>query len=355
MPERVLRTRRGVTRWCEEATSAGELLEGVAARVRPVLDHDAGAWLLTDPATVLFTDGLVEGFSEATCTPWFHHELSVPNVATFAELARQRAGVAVLSQATGGDVTTSPRWREVLEPAGFGRELRVVFREGRSTWGVAAVHRETNRADFTVADARLLADLSGVVARGLRRLAVAEQLDARIPGGPGLLLVGPDHVVRPGTPAGAEWLELLGVPQGSARHAWLLTLGELATGAGTSRRRVRVRARDGRWVTLHGEPMTDGHATFAVIVEPSRPADVAGIAALAYGLSQREQDLVLALARGEGTEAMAEALCISTHTVRDHLKSIFDKTGVSSRNELLARLFHDHYAEPFFERVAAAH
>lgn len=53
---------------------------------------------------------------------------------------------------------------EVLEPAGLGRELRVVFREGGSTWGVAAVHRETNRADFTVDDARLLADLFGVVA-----------------------------------------------------------------------------------------------------------------------------------------------------------------------------------------------
>lgn len=257
-PEAVSRTHRGVERWCAEATNAGELLEGVAERVRPILGQDAGAWLLTDPATVLFTDGFIEGFTDATCTPWFHHELSIPNVATFAELAQRRAPVAVLSQATGGDVTTSPRWREVLEPAGLGRELRVVFREGGRVWGVAAVHRETSRADFTGADAQLLADLSGVVARGLRRLAVRERLAVDAPGGPGLLLVGPDHVARAGTPAGAEWLELLGVPQGGARQTWLLTLGELATGGGTSPRRVRVRAHDGRWATLHAEPMTDG-------------------------------------------------------------------------------------------------
>lgn len=350
--DRVERTRRAVARWCSEAATPGELLEGLADRIRPVVDQDAGAWLVTDPSTVLFTDGFVEGFDEQTCGPWFHHELSVPDVASFASLAKSRDPVAVLSQATSGDVATSPRWREVLRPAGYGRELRVVFRHAGATWGAATVHRATERPDFGPDEAALFTSLSPVVAEGLRRLVVADRAAGPGPDGPGLLLVGPDHVARPGTPAGEQWLDLLGVPRGATRHTALLTLGELATGGGTASRRVRLRASDGRWVTLFAEPMTARDGTFAVIIEPSRPADIAVVVALAYGLSARESELVLALARGEGTDQIASNLHISPHTVRDHLKTIFDKTDVGSRNELIARLFHDHYAEHVFSEAA---
>ena len=353
--DRIERTRLGVARWCEQAASPGELLEGVAQRLRPALAQDAGAWLVTDPDTVLFTDGYVEGFAEETCHPWFHHELQVPDVASFAELARSREPVAVLSRVADGDVTSSARWREVLQPSGFGREVRVVFRDGATTWGVASVHRSTEASDFSREDALLLASLSSVVARGLRRLVVRQQLVSTDLDGPGLLLVGPDRIARPVTPTGERWLAALGMPNGSLRHPWLLTLGELTTSGPGSWRRVRVRAEDGRWVTLHAERMDDQECLFAVIVEPSRPSDIAGLVALAYGLSAREQELVQALARGESTDAMADRLCISVHTVRHHLKSIFDKTGVGSRSELLARLFNDHYAGQFGSRVVTHH
>ena len=349
------RVRLGVTRWCEQAAGPSELLEGVAKRLRPVLGHEAGAWLVTDPDTVLFTDGYVEGFAEETCHPWFHHELQVPDVATFAELARSREPVAVLSRVADGGVTSSARWRGVLEPSGFGREVRVVFREGATTWGVASVHRSTGAPDFTREDARLLASLSSVVARGLRQLVVRRQVACADLDGPGLLLVGPDRIARAATPTGERWLEALGAPHGALRHPWLHTLGVLATSGTASRRRVRVRAEDGRWVTLHAERMDDPASLFAVIVEPSRPSDIAGLVALAYGLSSRELELVQALARGESTGAMADRLCISVHTVRHHLKSVFDKTGVGSRSELLARLFNDHYSEQFGSRVVTDH
>jgi hypothetical protein len=37
-------------------------------------------------------------------------------------------------------------------------------------------------------------------------------------------------------------------------------------------------------------------------------------------------------------------LHLSAHTVRDHVKAVFDKVGVSSRGELVAKLFAEHYA-----------
>lgn len=40
---------------------------------------------------------------------------------------------------------------------------------------------------------------------------------------------------------------------------------------------------------------------------------------------------------------MARALHLSQHTVRDHVKAVFAKTGVTSRGELAAKLHTDHY------------
>lgn len=41
---------------------------------------------------------------------------------------------------------------------------------------------------------------------------------------------------------------------------------------------------------------------------------------------------------------MAQHLCISANTVQDHLKSIFEKTSVRNRRELVSRIFVEDYA-----------
>ena len=53
-----------------------------------------------------------------------------------------------------------------------------------------------------------------------------------------------------------------------------------------------------------------------------------------YGLTPRELDIVAAIVAGETNKLMGERLGISLQTVKHHLTSIFDKTGVSSRLEL---------------------
>ena len=42
--------------------------------------------------------------------------------------------------------------------------------------------------------------------------------------------------------------------------------------------------------------------------------------------------------RGGSTEAIAAQPHLSVYTVKDHLKSIFDKTGVCSRRDLVAQI-----------------
>jgi regulatory LuxR family protein len=50
------------------------------------------------------------------------------------------------------------------------------------------------------------------------------------------------------------------------------------------------------------------------------------------------------VAQGLPTSAIAERLHISQWTVQDPLKAIFEKVGVGSRGELVARVFFEHYA-----------
>ncbi len=43
------------------------------------------------------------------------------------------------------------------------------------------------------------------------------------------------------------------------------------------------------------------------------------------------------------TAQIAERLCISSHTVQEHLKHVFAKTGVNSRRDLVGTVFFTHY------------
>ena len=68
------------------------------------------------------------------------------------------------------------------------------------------------------------------------------------------------------------------------------------------------------------------------------------LAADAYGLTERERNVTHLVARGLPTDAIASRLHLSSWTVQDHLKAIFEKAGVATRGELVARVFFQHRA-----------
>jgi DNA-binding CsgD family transcriptional regulator len=95
---------------------------------------------------------------------------------------------------------------------------------------------------------------------------------------------------------------------------------------------------------LHGAALVaDGARRVAVIVEPAQPARIAPLLMAAYGLTEREQDVTRLVLRGDSTAQIAVSLSVSPQTVQQHLKSVFEKTGVRSRRELVGRVFFAHY------------
>jgi DNA-binding CsgD family transcriptional regulator len=108
--------------------------------------------------------------------------------------------------------------------------------------------------------------------------------------------------------------------------------------------RVRLRGRSGRWLTLHAsltEPAPWRPSETVVVISPSEPEEVARLNVASYGLTGREEEIVKLVARGLSTREISGALCISEHTVNNHLRSIFEKADVNSRREMVKRLFFE--------------
>ena len=107
---------------------------------------------------------------------------------------------------------------------------------------------------------------------------------------------------------------------------------------------ARVLSREGRWLVLHGAALVaDGKRRVAVIIEAAHPARISPLLMAAYQLTEREQDVTRLVLQGDSTAQIADNLCVSPHTVQQHLKSVFEKTGVRSRRDLVGKVFFSHY------------
>ncbi|QFG22731.1 helix-turn-helix transcriptional regulator [Actinomadura sp. WMMB 499] len=353
---------RAILDGAERAPDASALFGGASARLRRLVGFHAAAWSATDPGTGLVTAPMhVENLGRGEgCFAYWETALLEESVVPFRELARAAVPAAGLRAATGDLPARSVQFRKLLARQGVGDELRAVLRIGGRPWGVVSLFREAGRPPFGPAEVALLARLSAPLAGRLRALAVPPPGTAEGAGrdepGPGLVLFDPSgvpisindearhHLAR--VPAGPSVPSPLGPPlpiwlAGTAAQA-----RAVASGRDRGAARVRVRTRDGRWLVCHAT-RTEGPGgapgPTAVVVQPAAGSDLAPLIADAYGLSVRELEITELIARGLSTGDIAADLVISPHTVRDHVKTIFGKTGASSRGELVARLFADRH------------
>jgi DNA-binding CsgD family transcriptional regulator len=59
---------------------------------------------------------------------------------------------------------------------------------------------------------------------------------------------------------------------------------------------------------------------------------------MGHGLTPREAAVVRLVLHGASTRTIVDTLHISRYTVQDHLKAVYDKVGVRSRQDLAVRL-----------------
>ena len=315
----------------------------------------APCWFTFDPVSLLITSHYDPVIPEISAD-FLAHEYRDDDVLTMASVARSGAGVATIHEATGGDPSRSPGWRAFVQPYGGDQQLMVALRsKPGEPWGLLALYREAGQPEFDRDEVAFLAAVAAPLAEGARRgLLLGEAAEPDGPHSPGLIVLDEDWQVQSMTP-GAEAL-LAELPGGDRSAAGgdlpacvLSVAGRALRGLETADTTgevaaARVRSGSGQWMMLHGAPLLrDGGRRVAVIVERADPDRLAPLLMAAYELTDREKDVTRLVLQGETTSATAARLVISPQTVQQHLKSIFDKTGVRSRRELVGKMFFTHY------------
>jgi DNA-binding CsgD family transcriptional regulator len=268
----------------------------------------------------------------------------------FAELATRRVPVGILAQATRGKPEQTARYRDLLEPSGIPYELRAAFvRRGR-VWGAVHVARRESSGAFSQRDADALAQLVPAIAEGIRG---ALRFDAarRVAGveAPGLVVLDAAGEVELVTPPALPMLAAIGAPgtrpeEGELPSAVqaLAAFVRVQDAAAEGGNVVTVPGRDGL-VTLHASKPDPAGDRIAIVIEAARGPRAATVRLEAHGATAREREVATLIARGLTNPEIADALVLSPHTVGDHVKSLFEKLDVASRQELVARVFLDEY------------
>lgn len=348
--------RRGLDALARSGLPWDAFAAGAVDLLRRAVPFDASCVGPADPATGLLTGSVKTGMGNERDTEFLQHEYVHDSVNLFLDLVRRPVPVAVLSEDTGGRPELATRYTELFMPTwNLGHEVRVAGVLDGQAWVGFALYRASGVGGFSPAEAEFLASIAPVVARGVRAGLVADAGarldDDHLVRGPAVLVVGRDDAVVQASAAAQDRIaDLGGTTWGqlpSPVAAIVAAARAMATGRSDVVPRLRVRARSGRWLVVHASPLAtaDGAATqVAVTIEEAGPADVVPLVVAAFGLTGRERDVLAAVVQGASTQEIARQLHLSPYTVQDHLKVIFEKAGVRSRRELIARVVLDQYA-----------
>jgi DNA-binding CsgD family transcriptional regulator len=310
-----------------------ELREAVLDVLRRALGFDWWVWVLTDPVTEMGVDPFA----------------TIPDLAELPRLVRLKYLTPVnrwtrleTVASLGEDRGKSPLWTELLQHHGVADVVSTVFRDGHGCWGFLDLWTARPVQSAAV---ELLAQLAPNLTEALRRRQAQTFVEVPHPEeatpGAAVLLIDDDLRITGQTSTSQTWLSRLlpptdrsaPVPAAALNAAAQLLAQEARVDSHPASGRVHLSG--GLWVTLKAARLAPGNL-IAVTLEPSTPSERLDLFARSCALSPRETQLLTLLAEGAATKDVASQMFLSEHTVQDHLKSIFTKTGTHSRRTVLS-------------------
>lgn len=346
------RSLESIDRICAAGSDAETLRSRALDEVRQMVEFNAHVWLVTDPVTAVGANPLAEVpcLRELPALIKFKY---LTDVNRWTRLSADGAAARSLQRSTGGDLSGSLAWREVQCRYAITDVASVVFTDRFGCWGFLDLWRGEDAGHFTPADIDYLSRCAPRLTEALRSSqamtfsepAVSQRRNL----GPVVLLLDDDLNVVSQTTAAQEWLRVL-IPHAPDRPAIPASVYNVAAqllaqeqGVDGHEASARVHLAEGFWVTLRAARLGTSDATgpraIAVTLEETSPSERMEVFLRCFALSPRESELTRLLATGGDTRDLARRLSVSEHTIQDHLKSIFAKTGSRNRTALLSRAF----------------
>ena len=322
-----------------------DFADGLGSVVHRLVPFDGYCLIGVDPPSGLRTFMYGRDSLDGVAARLAHNETHEHDVNRYADLAVADRPVGVLSRGTAdASASRSPRLHEILRPAGFGYELRLMLRDARQVWGALVLFRESSGSAFTDREAQAAADLSEPLAGAVRRHPmrhVGVPVDT-LPAG--LVLLDPQNRVHAMTPAAGAWLDDLragGTDEMSQDDITRIVFDA----AHAARRRptqntvhCHTRTTSGRWLELRASRIDAAPADVAVTLHAANTRCLVPTASARWGLTAREAEVLGKVVEGRGAKQIARTLEIALGTVNTHLKAVYRKAGVAGRQELLANL-----------------
>lgn len=304
---------------------------------------------MADPATLLFTDAVREEMPGHVAPLFVEDELLLDDFNKWVELANGPVRANALELAAGGDLGVSHRFRAILEPLGLGDELRASLLDGETCWGFLCLHRALGERSFSREEADSLASLAPVMANGLRR-SLLQQAAAAGAEQFGVVLLADDLTLIGMSGPAERWLAEISDQEWPTRHELPPVLVGVAARLQNLDREsnlsatARIQTASGIWLVVQASKLSSAASgQTAVILGPAAQTELAPLIMRAYSFTSRESDVARLVLSGLSTKEIAARLRISELTVQQHLKSIFDKTGVRNRRQLAAQIFSSQY------------
>ncbi|WHM40305.1 LuxR family transcriptional regulator [Streptomyces sp. BPTC-684] len=330
---------RALSAEAADAVTVPDLGRALSDELGRIVPHDGYMLAGLDPlnrASCLFTEE--HDYSEAAARRMALDDAAGAERHPFERLVAGPAKVGVVRAGYRHRV----RLHNVSVPEGFGSEMRIGLTHARVAWGGLILVRERGSRPFSAAEAAHAQTLAEPLAAALKRFVASAPLrPSRYSLSPGVAVVGADDKVASATPSAHEWMRLLAPAATSVDErdltATVWNIAHLARRAG-GHALSRVPTRDG-WIALHGQLLEGPEAgAVAVTIQPAPGRLLLPAVSVWYGITTRERTVMQEVLQGLPTKHIARRLDLSPHTVNDHLKAIYRKTGVNSREELLTGL-----------------
>jgi DNA-binding NarL/FixJ family response regulator len=326
-----------IERLCAAGMRDRPLRAGLVEAIGSLVRFDGHVFLLTDPVTCVGASPLasIPGLSFDQLP-----ELVKARYLTAGQRWSSLGGVSTLAAEQSG--YDGDQWRRIVDELGGVDVATVGFADPFGCWGFLDLWRLSG-APFSPVELAALREVAPLVARGVRR-ALADTFTLIAVGAPPrepiVLLLDDDLRVLEQTTLTDSWLRIL-LPTDPEMapipaHAYNVAAQLLARERGVDDHETSARAHlaGGLWVSMRAARAA---SRIVVTIEAATTTDRLDIFARTHGTSPRETEVLNLLVSGADSRSIASTLCLSEHTVHDHVRSLLARTGSRTRQLLIAK------------------